>query len=67
MHLIWNLPELYEDRSPLNKPIPKELTGVPVVRDIRELEGVEVAILSTPTRLVEKYAPGNFSPLVLIR
>ncbi len=40
----------------LNKPIPKELTGVPVVGDIRELEGVEVAILSTPTRLVEKYA-----------
>ncbi|NLW24472.1 MAG: diaminopimelate dehydrogenase [Clostridia bacterium] len=40
----------------LNKPIPVELTGIPVVGDIRELEDVEVAILSTPTRLVEKYA-----------
>lgn len=45
----------------LNKPIPKELTGIPVVGDIRELEGVEVAILSTPTRLVEKYARENLA------
>lgn len=35
---------------------PKELADYPVVKDIKELEGVEVAILCTPTRSVEKYA-----------
>lgn len=35
---------------------PKELEGYCVVKDIRELEGVDVAILSTPTRSVEAYA-----------
>lgn len=37
-----------------NKPV--ELEGYPVVKDIKELEGVDVAVLSTPTRSVEKYA-----------
>ncbi|MBR1755128.1 MAG: diaminopimelate dehydrogenase [Bacteroidaceae bacterium] len=35
---------------------PKELEGFKVVKDIRELEGVDVAILATPTRSVEAYA-----------
>lgn len=35
---------------------PEELSGYPVVKDIRELESVDVAILCTPTRSVEKYA-----------
>lgn len=35
---------------------PKEITGYNVVTDIRELGDVDVAILSTPTRSVEKYA-----------
>ena len=35
---------------------PDELKGFKVVKDIRELEGVDVAILSTPTRSVESYA-----------
>ena len=35
---------------------PDELKGLKVVKDIRELEGVDVAILSTPTRSVESYA-----------
>lgn len=35
---------------------PKELAEYAVVKDIKELEGVEVAILCTPTRSVEKYA-----------
>lgn len=35
---------------------PKELEGYKVVKDIRELSDVDVAILSTPTRSVEKYA-----------
>ncbi len=35
---------------------PKELEGYPVVKDIRELERVDVAILATPTRRVEAYA-----------
>ncbi len=37
-------------------PQPLELTDVPIVTSIRELEGVEVAILCTPTRSVEEYA-----------
>lgn len=35
---------------------PAELAGYNVVKDIRELGDVDVAILSTPTRSVEKYA-----------
>ena len=35
---------------------PAELTGIKVVTDIRELGKVDVAILCTPTREVEKYA-----------
>ncbi|MBQ0056502.1 MAG: diaminopimelate dehydrogenase [Bacteroidales bacterium] len=35
---------------------PSELTDIPVVKDITELEGVDVAILATPTRKVEEYA-----------
>lgn len=35
---------------------PAELAGYKVVKDIRELQGVDVAILSTPTRSVEAYA-----------
>lgn len=37
-----------------NRPV--ELSGYPVVKNIRELESVDVAILCTPTRSVEKYA-----------
>ena len=36
--------------------MPAELQGYNVVKDIRELGSVDVAILSTPTRSVEKYA-----------
>lgn len=36
--------------------LPKELAGYNVVKDICELGDVDVAILSTPTRSVEKYA-----------
>ena len=35
---------------------PEELANYAVVKDIKELEEVEVAILCTPTRSVEKYA-----------
>ncbi|MEG1839072.1 MAG: diaminopimelate dehydrogenase [Bacteroidaceae bacterium] len=35
---------------------PKELNDYPVVKDIKELKDVDVAVLSTPTRSVEKYA-----------
>ncbi|MBQ7553029.1 MAG: diaminopimelate dehydrogenase [Bacteroidaceae bacterium] len=35
---------------------PEELKNYPVVKDIRELKDVDVAILSTPTRSVEAYA-----------
>ena len=35
---------------------PAELAAYPVVKDIKELEDVDVAILSTPTRSVEQYA-----------
>ncbi len=35
---------------------PAELAGYPVVKDIRELKEVQVAILCTPTRKVEEYA-----------
>ena len=35
---------------------PAELAELKVVKDIRELEAVDVAILSTPTRSVEAYA-----------
>jgi diaminopimelate dehydrogenase len=35
---------------------PKELAGIPTVSSIGELEGVEVAILAVPTRLVPEYA-----------
>lgn len=36
--------------------IPAELAGYKVVKDIKELSGVQVAILATPTRKVEEYA-----------
>ena len=36
--------------------IPAELAGYKVVTDIHELKGINVAILCTPTREVEKYA-----------
>ncbi len=39
-----------------NENCPDELKGYTVVKDIRELGEVDVAILSTPTRSVEKYA-----------
>jgi diaminopimelate dehydrogenase len=35
---------------------PAELADYPVVKDIKELEGVDVAVLATPTRSVEEYA-----------
>ena len=35
---------------------PAELTDYPVVKDIKELKDVDVAILATPTRSVEAYA-----------
>lgn len=35
---------------------PAELNEFPVVKSIKELQGVDVAILCTPTRSVEKYA-----------
>ena len=35
---------------------PAELEGYPVVKNIRELTNVDVAVLSTPTRSVEEYA-----------
>ena len=35
---------------------PEELNNYPVVKNITELEAVDVAILCTPTRSVEKYA-----------
>ena len=35
---------------------PEELANYNVVKDIRELQDVDVAILATPTRSVEKYA-----------
>lgn len=35
---------------------PAELNDFPVVKDIKELKNVDVAILCTPTRSVEKYA-----------
>lgn len=36
--------------------VPPELAGIPVVTSIKELDRVDVAILATPTREVEKYA-----------
>ena len=35
---------------------PTELNDYPVVKDVKELQDVDVAILCTPTRSVEKYA-----------
>lgn len=35
---------------------PAELEAYPIVKDIKELKDVDVAILATPTRSVEKYA-----------
>ncbi len=35
---------------------PKELAGISTVSSVEELEGVEVAILAVPTRLVPEYA-----------
>lgn len=43
-------------RRSIDGPQPIELTNVPIVTSIRDLEGVEVAILCTPTRSVEQYA-----------
>ena len=36
--------------------VPAELAGYKVVSSLKELEGVDVAILATPTRKVEQYA-----------
>lgn len=41
-------------RNPDNKPA--ELAAYPVVKSIKELDGVQVAILATPTRKVEEHA-----------
>lgn len=41
-------------RNPDDKP--KEITDIPVVKDIKELENIHLAFLCTPTRSVEKYA-----------
>lgn len=38
------------------KDIPEEIKGYKVVGDIKELNGVDVAVLATPTRKVEEYA-----------
>lgn len=35
---------------------PAELEGYPVVKSIKELEKVDVAVLATPTRMIEDYA-----------
>lgn len=43
-------------RKPAAGEVPSELKGVSVVTSIDELEGVEVAILATPTRTVPQYA-----------
>lgn len=47
---------LVRRKSSLSKPVPPELTGVPVVSDIEELDNVEVALLCIPTRSVEEHA-----------
>lgn len=36
--------------------VPAELAGIKVVSSLKDLEGVDVAILATPTRKVEEYA-----------
>ena len=41
-------------RNPEDKP--KEISDIPVVKDIKELKDVDVAFLCTPTRSVEKQA-----------
>lgn len=43
-------------RRSLTEEKPLELTHIPVVTDIRQLEDVQVAVLCTPTRSVEAYA-----------
>ncbi len=43
-------------RRSLTDATPLELTHIPVVTDIRQLEDVQVAVLCTPTRSVEAYA-----------
>jgi diaminopimelate dehydrogenase len=43
-------------RRSLTDEKPLELTHIPVVTDIRQLEDVQVAVLCTPTRSVEAYA-----------
>ncbi|SMB96185.1 diaminopimelate dehydrogenase [Desulfonispora thiosulfatigenes DSM 11270] len=42
--------------SSLSKPIPPELNNITVVSDIDELENVDVALISMPSRLVEETA-----------
>ncbi len=39
----------------LNKPLPSELKEVPVVGNIKDLNKVDVALLCTPSRLIEDY------------
>lgn len=41
---------------PAPENVPPELSGVPVVSDVSELDNVEVAILATPTRTTPTYA-----------
>lgn len=43
-------------RRTITEPKPSELANVPVVTSIEQLDGVEVAILCTPTRQVAEYA-----------
>ncbi|WP_062198197.1 diaminopimelate dehydrogenase [Massilibacterium senegalense] len=43
-------------RRSISNEQPSELREIPVVTSIQELKDVDVAILSTPTRLVEQYA-----------
>jgi diaminopimelate dehydrogenase len=38
------------------KEVPSELVGVPVVQSLTELDSVDVAVLSLPTRMVGEYA-----------
>lgn len=43
-------------QKPAQADIPAELTGVPIVTSVSELDGVEAAILATPTRTTPAYA-----------
>lgn len=51
---ISKLPAVVRRAGAENRPA--ELSAYPVVKNIKELKGVDVAILCTPTRKVEEYA-----------